>query len=340
MDSRTIIDTAGAEKLLGRGDMLYAPVSANRPIRVQGAFVLDDDIKAVTDFIRSQENGASYDDIPLDLDEKFADAVTIALDLGQISTAALQRKLLLGYGRAARILDAMETLGVVGPPEGSKPRRVIITKAQAETLLAKLGQSRDTTPFDSDTEPLPVREKKPTPKPTNGTRRTTAEPAKKATAPAKALPLTQEVYTPSGIAAYEGDEPYIFVSYAHKDADHVLPVLRELSERGFRLWFDENIETGGKWTMEIMRHVKNCAAFLAFVTPSYAESSFCEREATTAMNKNKVMIALYLERFTEPDWLEFCFTLAQNIDCTRYANTTAYLNKLTASGEILKCRNT
>ena len=328
IDSRTVLDQTGAEKLFGQGDMLYAPVGSQAPIRVQGALLSDGEITAVVDFIRYQADPVSYDDevkrslFGTDpLDECFADAVSHALAMGVVSSSLLQRRLSIGYGRAVRILDSMEALGIIGQPDGQKPRKIILPKDEIEAKLRSLGLSLvDVTP------PAPAKtvKEKPTVK------------AEKTKPPFQA---TFASHTPSGIAAYEGDEPFVFVSYAHKDADRVLPILRELGERGFRLWFDENIETGGKWTMEIMRHVKNCAVFLAFVTPSYAQSSFCEREATTAMNKEKTMIALYLERFVEPDWLEFCFTLAQNIDCTRFSSTSAYLDKLTSSTEMQKCRN-
>jgi len=327
VDSRIILDTPGAEKLSGQGDMLYAPIGTQGAIRVQGAYVSDREIASVVEFIHSQMPPISYDEAlkaslsALEpLDERFAEAVSLALATGKISTSILQRKLSLGYSRAAHLLDSMENLGIITPADGMKPREILLSKNETEAILQKLGLSLVETEA-----PAPAKEVR-------------QKPTKKAVRQKTPPASEPESHTPSGIVAYEGDEPYIFVSYAHKDAERVLPVLRELADRGFRLWFDENIETGGKWTMEIMRHVKNCSVFLAFVTQSYANSSFCEREATTAMNKEKTMIALYLERFPEPDWLEFCFTIAQNIDCSRFSSMSAYLDKLTSSTEMLKCR--
>ncbi len=153
IDSRTIIDMAGAEKLIGRGDMLYSPVGALKPIRIQGSFVSDKEVEAVCDFIRAQVGEGEYDtsvieqidknaeqcgqkkkgsaDISADeggdIDPKFDEAVSVALEMGKISTSLLQRRLSLGYGRAAKIIDRMEQCGIVGPQEGSKPRNLLIS---------------------------------------------------------------------------------------------------------------------------------------------------------------------------------------------------------------------
>ena len=167
VDSRTIIDVAGAEKLIGRGDMLFAPVGAMKPMRVQGAFVDDHEVEAVTGFIREHCKDVTYDDSFLteleqqeerslqaqqkkkptasaggdeidgddDTDPKFYEAVELAVDMGKISTSLLQRKLSLGYGRAAKIIDRMEAMGIVGAPEGQKPRNVIFTRQQYQELL-------------------------------------------------------------------------------------------------------------------------------------------------------------------------------------------------------------
>ncbi|MBR6768308.1 MAG: DNA translocase FtsK [Clostridia bacterium] len=161
IDSRTIIDVAGAEKLIGRGDMLFAPVGAMKPMRVQGAFVSDKEVEAVTDFIKSQTADVHYDDSFLnmveveaercgqqkkkvssdeidadeDLDPKFYEAVEIAIDMGKISTSLLQRRLSLGYGRAAKIIDKMEQMGVVGPQEGQKPRNILISRQEYQEMI-------------------------------------------------------------------------------------------------------------------------------------------------------------------------------------------------------------
>lgn len=154
IDSRTIIDTAGAEKLLGYGDMLYYPQGIPKPVRVQGCFVSTKEVEAVVSFIKSggqveysseiieeiekatpmpkgEGKGDNSSDVPTGdgSDEEIIDrAVDVLCDAGQASVSYLQRKLKLGYARAARIMDQLEELGVVGPYEGSKPRAVIITK--------------------------------------------------------------------------------------------------------------------------------------------------------------------------------------------------------------------
>lgn len=158
IDSRTIIDTQGAEKLLGNGDMLYCPVGLSKPVRVQGSYVSDDEIERVIDFVKSQGE-VKYDDAvmkEIELkaaqegkkksssaidtdnmgaggdydDEMFPKAVEVVVEAGMASTTLLQRKLKLGYARAARIVDELSEKGIIGPFEGSKPRKVLITKEQ------------------------------------------------------------------------------------------------------------------------------------------------------------------------------------------------------------------
>lgn len=151
IDSRTIIDAAGAEKLLGRGDMLFSPVGTNKPKRVQGCFVSNEEIKEVVDFVKGDRNADYDDDIMFEIERQAAvekkqktglpedgpaddpmikDAIKVVVENGMASTSLLQRKLKLGYARAARIIDEMEERGVVGPYEGSKPRKVLITQDQ------------------------------------------------------------------------------------------------------------------------------------------------------------------------------------------------------------------
>lgn len=150
VDSRTILDMGGAEKLLGRGDMLFFPVGASKPVRVQGCFVTDGEVEKVVDFVKTTED-VSYDEtiveemashvIPEkngkdkdsgggfdDDDEMLPDAIECVVEAGQASTSMLQRRLRLGYARAARIVDQLEEKGIVGPFEGSKPRKVLISK--------------------------------------------------------------------------------------------------------------------------------------------------------------------------------------------------------------------
>ena len=153
VDSRTILDGAGAEKLLGQGDMLFMPVGAPKPTRIQGTFVRDEEISRVLDFIKSSatvqydeamieamekhaiqdgkkgSSGADSDE-DSDSDPMFQQAVEVVIDAGQASTSLLQRRCKLGYARAARIMDEMEMRGIIGPHEGAKPRAVLISRQQ------------------------------------------------------------------------------------------------------------------------------------------------------------------------------------------------------------------
>lgn len=138
-DSRTIIDTNGAEKLLGRGDMLFLPMGLNKPIRVQGAFISDNDVASVVDFVKQQQS-AEYDESLIVSDEEttqdetedsedelFNDAVQLIVKEQACSISMLQRRFRIGYNRAARLVDEMEAKGMVGPSEGSKPRKVYLS---------------------------------------------------------------------------------------------------------------------------------------------------------------------------------------------------------------------
>ena len=141
IDSRTILDANGAEKLLGRGDMLYEPVDANKPVRIQGAFIPSADVEAVVKAITSQVDPA-YDEnmAPSDVeesgsgadseDEYYDDAVAFVRQQQSASTSMLQRRFRIGYNRAARLIDDLEANGVVGPSEGSKPRKVYPAAAE------------------------------------------------------------------------------------------------------------------------------------------------------------------------------------------------------------------
>ncbi len=160
-ESRIIMDAAGAEKLVGRGDMLYHPIGSNKALRVQGCMISDEEVAAVVDFVK-QNSTAQYDSEITrsvnqaaantgakpgkagtaseggDYDELIPDAVDTILDIGQASVSMLQRKLKLGYARAARLMDQMEELGYVGPFEGSKPRQLKITKEEWAVKRAEL----------------------------------------------------------------------------------------------------------------------------------------------------------------------------------------------------------
>ncbi len=171
VDSRTILEMAGAEKLLNRGDMLFKPVDKTKPIRVQGAFVSDNEVEAIMEFLKSQGEGAQYDEeifaevnkaaqkcgnkkggggadadddgdgedaVGYYNDQKFLDAVELAIRSGKISTSLLQRKMSIGYGKAAKYIDAMEEIGVVSEANGQKPRDVLISMDQWYDKLSRV----------------------------------------------------------------------------------------------------------------------------------------------------------------------------------------------------------
>jgi len=144
-DSRTILDMGGAEKLLGRGDMLFLPVGSSKPVRVQGAFLSDDEVEETVDFVIAQQKAQYQEEmIPTDTvetksevqDDLYQDAVQLVTDMQTASVSMLQRRFRIGYTRAARLIDAMEERGIVGPYEGSKPREVLITKDEHDELTS------------------------------------------------------------------------------------------------------------------------------------------------------------------------------------------------------------
>ena len=172
MESRIILDTQGAEKLVGRGDMLFAPIGSGKPLRVQGCFVSDPEVEAVATYVKEnyinhydQEvmeeierkaaqagtgKGAAASapepsEEEMDGDEMLPAAVDVILETGQASVSMLQRRLKLGYARAARIVDEMEEKGIVGPFQGSKPRAILITKEQWEAMKGAQGAAFDET---------------------------------------------------------------------------------------------------------------------------------------------------------------------------------------------------
>ncbi len=180
LESRIILDNAGAEKLVGKGDMLYAPLGEGKPRRVQGCFISADEIERVVSFVK--ENGeasydkevidkieqnvaekergagskgaASADEMPADdADEMLNAAIEVVLETGQASVSMLQRRLKLGYSRAARIVDQMEERGVVGPFEGSKPRQLLISREQWEELKMKGQSLPESSPVAAEPQP-------------------------------------------------------------------------------------------------------------------------------------------------------------------------------------------
>jgi len=144
IDSRTILDSAGAEKLLGKGDMLFYPVGEAKPVRIQGAFVSEEEVERVVDFIKSQKTELNYEkeiidqiegtlsnkDEEDDIDELLNEAIKIVVENGQASTSLLQRKLKIGYNRAARIIEQMEERGIISSRNGSKPREILISNSE------------------------------------------------------------------------------------------------------------------------------------------------------------------------------------------------------------------
>lgn len=138
IDSRTIIDSAGAEKLLGKGDMLFYPVGESKPVRIQGAFISEEEVENIVNFIKDQKGPVEYQENIIndintkvekqnsDSDELLDEAIEIAMENGQISTSLLQRRLKIGYNRAARIIDDMEGKGIISGKNGSKPRQILL----------------------------------------------------------------------------------------------------------------------------------------------------------------------------------------------------------------------
>ena len=169
MESRIILDSPGAEKLVGKGDMLYAPLGEGKPRRVQGCFITAEEIERVVDFVKEKGETAYSEDVmrqieqvvqdkdkkggpapePADADdgdELLPAAVEVVLETGQASVSMLQRRLKLGYSRAARLVDQMEERGIVGPFEGSKPRQLLIDKAKWQEM--QMGKAEPEPEFD------------------------------------------------------------------------------------------------------------------------------------------------------------------------------------------------
>jgi len=150
VDSRTILDVGGAEKLLGKGDMLFAPAGMAKPLRVQGAFISDVEVEKLLDFVKNQNEGPEYvEGVTSDLeaekgnssqtaeefDELWKDVLRIVMETGQASSSMLQRRFRIGFSRAGRLIDQMEMLGIVGPPQGSKPRELMMSPDQIEQMF-------------------------------------------------------------------------------------------------------------------------------------------------------------------------------------------------------------
>ena len=174
VDSRTILDSGGAEKLLGNGDMLFSPVGANKPVRVQGCYVSDEEISSIVEFVKKTKTIAYDENVIQEIernasseaekgepqesesgsaDPMMDEAIKCVVEAGQASTSLLQRRLRLGYARAGRLIDDMEQLGIVGPHEGSKPRQVLMTYNQwLEMNMQKSDPVRTEQPVDPSDE--------------------------------------------------------------------------------------------------------------------------------------------------------------------------------------------
>ncbi len=158
-DSRTILDQSGAEKLLGKGDMLFHTSTTPKPVRIQGAFVSDPEVEAVIDYVKASGQAPAYSHEVIEemnksletesktgkggqngedkKDDMLEQAAFTFVEAGQASTSLIQRRLRLGYGRAARIIDELEDLGIVGPPNGSRPRKVLVTEAECQQIFGE-----------------------------------------------------------------------------------------------------------------------------------------------------------------------------------------------------------
>ena len=161
VDSRTILDMAGAEKLVGKGDMLFNPLGSGKPIRVQGAFISDDEVNNVIDFVKSQFDEAEYSEAVIDKieqanvpdaekgntadmeDELLPEAIELVVSAGQASVSMLQRRFRIGYNRAARIVDMMEERQIIGPSEGSKARKVLISEEDLQVMQEGAAEALD-----------------------------------------------------------------------------------------------------------------------------------------------------------------------------------------------------
>ena len=156
VDSRTILDMAGAEKLLGKGDMLYYPVGLQKPIRVKGAFVSDKEVEQIVDYVKEQisvkynediidkiaENNEGPDKVEIDADELLPQAIEMVVGCGQASVSLIQRRFKVGYARAGRIVDQMSERGIISGFEGSKPRRVLVSKEQWDEMKMGMEDGR------------------------------------------------------------------------------------------------------------------------------------------------------------------------------------------------------
>jgi len=164
VDSRTILDTAGAEKLIGRGDMLFSTAELSKPVRIQGAFITEEEMKKIVDYLKGgkkpiydhsivekQNSGtmSMFGGPSDDQDSLIAEAKEIIVSAGKASASLLQRRLKVGYARAARILDELEEAGIIGHADGAKPREILITEVEIDTGM---GMGRELNVYNNNKE--------------------------------------------------------------------------------------------------------------------------------------------------------------------------------------------
>lgn len=140
------------------------------------------------------------------------------------------------------------------------------------------------------------------------------------------------------ITPYEGTEPYIFISYAHKDSGLVFPVLEELDRRGYRIWYDDGIAPGSEWPENIAQHLNNCALTMAFVSPNSIASDNCRREVTFALSKKKAFLAVILEPTTMSLGMEMQLSAQQCVMKYSYDSEEKFLGKICSCPDLAPCR--
>lgn len=140
--------------------------------------------------------------------------------------------------------------------------------------------------------------------------------------------------------AYEGTEPYIFISYAHKDSDRVLPIISALQERGFRVWYDAGIEAGTEWPEYIAEHLESCTVFLAFLSQSALDSPNCRREINFAIDERKEMLNIYLEELRLSAGMRMQLGVLQAMFCYRHSSRESFMEELCRSRILAPCRGT
>lgn len=142
----------------------------------------------------------------------------------------------------------------------------------------------------------------------------------------------------SEVRAYEGNEPYIFASYAHKDSEQVLPVISQLQQRGYRVWYDEGIVPGSEWPENIAQHLNDCAAVIVFLSPNCIDSANCRREITYALSKNKPFLGLFLEPTTMSPGMELQIATQQCVMKYAYADEALFYEKLCSCPDLQPCK--